>query len=150
VLQVHDLLAQDACGPDGDPGRTYSGYRTVSRTFPETLPARDSGSRFRLGSFGYRHRYQDDTDVLKLVPNWPLIRWHHSRHQALLIQTLSGRRAWHSRRWVAGRGSEGTVCSLNVALNAGFCPFAQLCGAPCSHTREEIVGIRFRVLRGLH
>jgi hypothetical protein len=47
------------------------------------------------------------------------------------------------------RGGKGAVCSLNVALITWFCPFAQLCGASCSHTSEEIVGITVYMLGGL-
>ncbi len=53
-------------------------------------------------------------------------------------------------RWVTGRGGKGAVCSLNVALSTWFCPFAQLCGASCSHTSEEIVGITVCMLGGLY
>jgi hypothetical protein len=53
-------------------------------------------------------------------------------------------------RWVAGRGGKGTVYSLNIALSAWFCPFAELCGGSRSHTGEEIVGITLGMLGRLY
>jgi hypothetical protein len=52
------------------------------------------------------------------------------------------------RRWVGGGCGKRAVCSLDIALTAWRCPFAQFRRSIRGHTSEKIVRVTFGMLGG--